>query len=69
MFRQGFNNPDAFIALLGIQTSVVKIGYSYDVTVSKLSNATGGSHEVSFALQFDCRPKKKRIRAINCPSF
>jgi len=68
-FRQGFDNPDAFIALIGFQTSVVKIGYSYDVTVSKLSNATGGSHEVSFALQFDCRPKKKRIRAINCPSF
>ena len=68
-FRQGFDNPDAFIALIGIQTSVVKIGYSYDVTVSKLSNATGGSHEVSFTLQFDCRPKKKRIRAINCPSF
>lgn len=68
-FRQGFENPDAFIALLGFQTSVVKIGYSYDVTVSKLSSATGGSHEISFALQFDCRPKKKRIRAINCPSF
>lgn len=68
-FRQGFENPDAFIALIGLQTSVVKIGYSYDVTVSKLSSATGGSHEVSFALQFDCRPKKKRIRAINCPSF
>jgi type IX secretion system PorP/SprF family membrane protein len=68
-FRQGFDNPDAFIALLGFQTSVVKMGYSYDVTVSKLSSATGGSHEVSFALQFNCKPKKKRIRAINCPSF
>ncbi|HNW98097.1 MAG TPA: type IX secretion system membrane protein PorP/SprF [Bacteroidales bacterium] len=68
-FRQGFDNPDAFIALIGLQTSVVKIGYSYDVTVSKLSSASGGAHEVSFALQFDCRPKKKRIRAINCPSF
>jgi type IX secretion system PorP/SprF family membrane protein len=68
-FRQGFNNPDAFIALIGFQTSVVKMGYSYDVTVSKLSNATAGAHEVSFAMQFDCRPKKKRIRAINCPVF
>ena len=68
-FRQGFNNSDAFIALVGFQTSVVKIGYSYDFTVSKLTNASGGSHEISFALQFDCRPKKRRIRAINCPSF
>jgi type IX secretion system PorP/SprF family membrane protein len=68
-FRQGFHNPDAFIVLIGIQTSVVKIGYSYDITVSKLTTASGGSHELSFALQFDCRPKKKRIRAIICPSF
>ena len=68
-FRQGFGNGDAFIALIGLQTSVVKIGYSYDFTVSKLTNASGGSHEISFALQFECRPKKKRIRAINCPSF
>lgn len=68
-FRQGFDNPDAFIALIGLQTSVVKIGYSYDVTVSKLSNASGGAHEISFAMQFGCKPKKKRVRAINCPSF
>jgi type IX secretion system PorP/SprF family membrane protein len=68
-FRQGFNNPDAFIALIGIQTNVFKLGYSYDVTVSRLSNATGGSHEISLGLQFDCKPKKKRVRAINCPSF
>jgi len=71
-FRQAIgnpSNPDAFIALVGFQTTVVKIGYSYDVTVSKLSSATAGAHEVSFSMQFDCRPKKKRIRAINCPVF
>ena len=68
-FRQDFHNSDAFIALIGLQTSVVKIGYSYDVTVSKLSAVTGGAHEISFALLFESRPKKKRIRAINCPSF
>ncbi|NTW34387.1 MAG: PorP/SprF family type IX secretion system membrane protein, partial [Bacteroidetes bacterium] len=68
-FRQGFSNSDAFIVLVGLQTSVIKIGYSYDITVSKLSNASGGAHELSCGFQFDCRPKKKRIRAINCPSF
>lgn len=68
-YRQGFENPDALIILMGLQTSVVKIGYSYDVTVSKLSNASGGAHEISFAMQFGCKPKKKRIRTINCPSF
>jgi len=71
-FRQGItgaHNGDAFIALVGFQTSVMKIGYSYDFTVSKLTNASGGSHEITCSMQFGCHPKKKRIRAINCPSF
>jgi len=68
-YRQSTQNSDAFIALIGFQQSMFKIGYSYDLTVSKLSNASGGSHEISFAWQFDCRPKKKKLRAISCPSF
>lgn len=68
-FRQNFQNPDALILLAGFQQSTFKFGYSYDITVSKLSNASGGAHEFSFAFQFDCRPARKRIRAINCPSF
>ena len=68
-FRQSFSNPDAFIFLLGYQQGAFKFGYSYDVTVSSLSNATAGSHELSLGLQFQCRKPKKKFRAINCPSF
>lgn len=68
-YRQCFNNSDAFIAMAGFQQKSFKFGYSYDVTVSKLSNATAGAHELSFTLQFPCRPKKKKLRAISCPSF
>lgn len=64
-----YRNQDAFIALLGFQQGLFKFGYSYDVTVSKLSNVTAGSHELSFALQFECKPKKKKFRTISCPSF
>ena len=60
---------DAFIALIGFQQGVFKAGYSYDVTVSKLSNQTAGAHELSMTLQFECRPKKKKFRTISCPSF
>ena len=68
-FRQNFKNADALVFLVGIQASMFKIGYSYDLTISKLTNATGGAHEVSFALQFNCKPPSKRVRAINCPQF
>lgn len=64
-----YRNQDAFIALIGFQQGLFKFGYSYDVTVSKLSNVTAGSHELSFALQFECKPKKKKFRTISCPSF
>jgi hypothetical protein len=60
---------DAIIILLGIQQGLLRIGYSYDVTVSKLANASAGSHEISLGFQFECRPKKKKFRAIKCPVF
>lgn len=67
--KDKFMSSDSFIALVGVQKGIFKFGYSYDVTVSALSNSTGGSHEVSLGLNFECRPKKKRFRAISCPSF
>lgn len=64
-----YRNRDSFILLLGFQQDLFKFGYSYDVTVSKLTNATAGSHELSFQMQFECRPKKKKFRTVSCPSF
>jgi type IX secretion system PorP/SprF family membrane protein len=64
-----YRNSDAFIVLIGLQTDHFKVGYSYDVTVSKLASNTAGSHEISMQMQFECRPKKKKYRTISCPSF
>lgn len=64
-----YRTGDAFITLLGFQTDVFKFGYSYDITISDLTNKTAGSHEISLGIQFDCKPKKRRFRTISCPSF
>lgn len=64
-----YRNSDSFIALVGFQAEMFKFGYSYDITVSKLTNKTAGSHEFSFTLQFDCKPRRRRFRTISCPSF
>ncbi len=64
-----YRNQDSFIALVGLQQGIFKFGYSYDLTVSKLANASAGSHELSFSMQFQCHPRKKRFRAVKCPAF
>ncbi len=60
---------DSFIILLGVDTERFKVGYSYDLTTSQLTTQTAGSHEISFAMNFNCKPTKKKFRAINCPAF
>lgn len=64
-----YRHKESVIALLGFQTGIMKFGYSYDITVSKLTNTTAGSHEISLGFQFECRPKRRSFRTISCPSF
>jgi type IX secretion system PorP/SprF family membrane protein len=65
-----FRNRDAFILAVGINTGTFKVGYSYDITVSKLNNGiSGGSHEVSLGFNLNCKAKPVTFRTISCPSF
>ena len=64
-----FRNRDAFILALGINTGSFKVGYSYDITVSRLTNQSGGSHEVSMGINLNCKQKPTTFKTISCPSF
>ncbi len=65
-----YRNRDAFILLFGVNFEKFKLGYSYDLTVSKLGNGiSGGSHEVSLGMNLKCRKIAKNFRKISCPSF
>lgn len=68
-FRNGIENADAFIFQVGVQQDYFKIGYSYDVTVSKLANATAGAHEFTVGVMLPVPEQKKKVKAIRCPSF
>ncbi len=72
-FRQSITkfgfNADAFIFLVGFSTQKFRIGYSYDLTVSKLYKSTMGSHEISFNYQFDCYELAKKQHIVRCPKF
>jgi type IX secretion system PorP/SprF family membrane protein len=68
-FRHNFENADAIIPMIGFHWKNLRVGYSYDYSVSKLQGASGGAHEVSASWQFPCIEKKRHIRAIKCPQF
>ncbi len=68
-FRHNFENADALIPMLGLHYKNLRVGYSYDLTISRLKGASGGSHEVSASWQFPCIEKRRHIRAIKCPRF
>jgi type IX secretion system PorP/SprF family membrane protein len=63
---------DAVIGLVGFKTDQLRIGYSYDFTISNLISSTGGAHEISLTYEFNSftiGQQRKRIRAIPCPEF
>lgn len=68
-YRHAFENMDALIPMLGLHYKNLRIGYSYDYTLSQLGGSSGGSHEVSASWQFPCIEKRRHIRAIKCPRF
>jgi len=65
-----YRNRDAFILTIGVNTGKFKLGYSYDVTVSKLNNGvSGGSHEISLGFNLNCKTPPRIFKTISCPSF
>jgi type IX secretion system PorP/SprF family membrane protein len=65
-----YRNRDAFIITAGVNSGRFKLGYSYDVTVSKLNNVvSGGSHEISLGINLLCKPKAQVFKLVSCPSF
>lgn len=53
-YRHAFGNADAVISLVGVKRDLLKIGYSYDATISQLAGTNpGGTHEISIILNFD----------------
>jgi len=69
-------NQDAVNVQAGVLVNKLTVTYSYDFTISRLSNTnTKGSHELSLIYQFcsDWPPRKKtpsrKIRRLPCPDF
>jgi type IX secretion system PorP/SprF family membrane protein len=75
--RHNFKNLDAFIISCGLEYKLLRIGYSYDFTLTKLEG-TGGAHEVSLQFTIPCNndngkttksKKKTQYAPLECPKF
>ncbi len=64
-------NHDALAVLIGYEINNMKIGYSYDLTISKLGANSAGSHEISWVMEWASKRNKKRNkrRVMPCAKF
>lgn len=60
---------DAIILSFHINIKQFKIGYSYDITLSRFFKHSLGTQEISLIYLFNCRKKIKDYSTISCPVF
>lgn len=72
-YRNNFFGSDAVIGLLGLKIYFVKVGYSYDYTVSGLTGQTGGAHEISISVNLGDKDgpfdHSRKPNKLECPSI
>lgn len=70
-FNGDFVASDMVAGLIGFKEGIFSIGYSYDYTVSGLTNGiSGGSHELAVVMEFERnKPSTFKHRKLPCPRF
>lgn len=71
-YAPGYSNRDALVILAGVIVNDLRIGYSYDLTLSRLAGYSGGAHEVTLGYEVASRGKKRsmsRRRVVPCAKF
>jgi type IX secretion system PorP/SprF family membrane protein len=65
-----FRFQDALILMGGIENKKLRIGYSYDISLSNLGINSGGAHEISITFDLPQKEgKSDKYRVIYCPVF
>lgn len=71
-YAPGYANNDSMAMLLGFQKGKLKAGYSYDLSISRITPRSGGAHELSVSIEINThqrKPQPKWRSAIPCPEF
>ena len=69
----GVSSNESLIVLLGLKKDDIRIGYSFDYTLSALGISSGGAHEISISYQFPLTKDRYRpprsVMSVPCPDF
>ena len=71
-YEPTYGNNDAVAISFGYEVNDLRIGYSYDLTISKLVSNTGGAHELTLVYEIADRRRKKSVtkrRIVPCAKF
>lgn len=71
-YKPGYNNRESIALLVGLEIpdKNFRIGYSYDITVSKLGISNSqGSHELSLVYEIASKRKRNKRSLVSCPKF
>ncbi|MBL0127326.1 MAG: type IX secretion system membrane protein PorP/SprF [Flavobacteriales bacterium] len=71
-YEAGYSNRDALSLLVGAIVNDLRIGYSYDITISRLAGQSAGAHEITLGYAFAQQSKKRAMskrRIVPCPKF
>ncbi len=62
---------NAISLMFGLDIDTWRLGYSYDISTTKLGFGSGGAHEITASYFFGCqrKPKYKGVGTITCPAF
>jgi type IX secretion system PorP/SprF family membrane protein len=69
-YQKGYGNSEAMILMAGFETEQqLRITYSYDITISKMTMKSAGAHELSLIYEWPRKAKARRHKVVPCPKF
>lgn len=71
-YKPGYPNRESIAILVGLEIpdKNFRVGYSYDLTLSKLGiNNTQGAHEISIVFEMAKKRKRNKRSLVSCPKF
>jgi hypothetical protein len=71
-YDEGYANNDAVAVLVGLLVNDLRVGYSYDITISRLATHSGGAHEITLGYEIAQSHKKRsaaKRRIVPCAKF